>query len=126
MMRAPSGIASPARPSGYPPPVKRSWLERTQAAAVDSDGAATIVRSTHERIDGGGYPDGLSAGEIPLGARIIAVCDAYDAMVSNRPYRAAMEPAAALEELRRCAGTQFDPDAVRAFCTAVERALAPV
>ena len=75
-----------------------------------------IVRATHERWDGGGYVDGLAATEIPLGARIIAVCDAYTAMTSDRPYRPAMTPEAAVEELRRCAGSQFDPGVVEAFC----------
>ena len=77
---------------------------------------ARLVRSSHERPDGQGYPDGLSDGEIPLGSRIIAVCDAYQAMVSERPYSTAMRPERALEELRRAAGTQFDPDVVEAFC----------
>jgi diguanylate cyclase (GGDEF)-like protein len=100
--------------------------ERILVAAPALRPVARHVRASHERWDGAGYPDRLAGTEIPLGARIIAVCDAYDAMVSNRPYRAAMEPAAALEELRRCAGTQFDPAAVRAFCTVVERELAAV
>jgi HD-GYP domain-containing protein (c-di-GMP phosphodiesterase class II) len=67
------------------------------------------VRSSHERLDGGGYPDGLKGEEIPFGARIISACDAFDAMVSARPYRPAMSVDEALEELRRCAGSQFDP-----------------
>jgi diguanylate cyclase (GGDEF)-like protein len=77
---------------------------------------AEIVRSTHERWDGKGYVDGLTTGSIPLAARIIAVCDAYVAMTSERPYRPAMRPDLAIAELRRCAGTQFDPEVVRAFC----------
>ena len=68
-----------------------------------------IVRSHHERWDGGGYPDGLAGEEIPLGARVIAVCDAWRAMNEPRPYRAPLERGAALDELRRHAGTQFDP-----------------
>jgi HD-GYP domain-containing protein (c-di-GMP phosphodiesterase class II) len=67
-----------------------------------------IVRSSHERYDGGGYPDGLAGDEIPLEARIIAACDAYNAMTTTRPYRTAMDPAAAAAELVRCAGSQFD------------------
>jgi two-component system, cell cycle response regulator len=80
------------------------------------------VRASHERFDGQGYPDRLAGAAIPLGARIIAVCDAYDAMVSDRPYRPAMRTEQALEELSRCAGTQFDPAVVDAF----KRALAAV
>jgi HD-GYP domain-containing protein (c-di-GMP phosphodiesterase class II) len=74
-----------------------------------------LLRSSHERWDGGGYPDGLAADEIPLGARIVSACDAYDAMVTDRPYRAAMSPAAALAEMRRCAGTHFDARVVEAL-----------
>jgi two-component system cell cycle response regulator len=73
------------------------------------------VRASHERYDGGGYPDGLSGDDIPLGARIAAVCDAYDAMTTDRPYRAAMSQANVLAELGRCAGSQFDPAVVEAF-----------
>jgi HD-GYP domain-containing protein (c-di-GMP phosphodiesterase class II) len=73
------------------------------------------VRASHERWDGAGYPDALAAEEIPLGARIVSVCDSFDAMTGDRPYRAGMDVAAALAELERCAGTQFDPDVVRAF-----------
>jgi PAS domain S-box-containing protein len=74
-----------------------------------------VVAFHHEHFDGQGYPWGLSGEEIPLVARIFAVVDAYDAMSSNRPYRKALGPAAALEELERCAGTQFDPAIVAAF-----------
>jgi HD-GYP domain-containing protein (c-di-GMP phosphodiesterase class II) len=73
------------------------------------------VRSSHERFDGDGYPDRLAGDEIPLGARIVAVCDAWDAMRSDRPYRAALPEAVALAELERGAGTQFDPAVVAAF-----------
>ena len=69
---------------------------------------ARLVRSSHERWDGGGYPDGLAGEDVPLGARIISVCDAYDAMVTDRPYRRGQGRAAALDELRRCAGSHFD------------------
>jgi diguanylate cyclase (GGDEF)-like protein len=89
--------------------------ERIVAAAPALGGVAPLVRSTHERWDGSGYPDRLRAHEIPLGSRILAVCDAYDAMISDRPYQRAMDPSHALQELRRCAGTQFDPDVVDAF-----------
>jgi HD-GYP domain-containing protein (c-di-GMP phosphodiesterase class II) len=66
-------------------------------------------------MDGKGYPDRLAGAEIPRGSRVIAVCDAYDAMISNRPYRTAMSQEGALEELRRNSGTQFDPVVVDAF-----------
>jgi two-component system, cell cycle response regulator len=89
--------------------------ERILGAAPALADAATIVRSTHERYDGWGYPDALAADAIPLGARIIAVCDAYDAMVSPRPYRTPVSHAEAIEELDRCSGTQFDPRVVEAF-----------
>jgi diguanylate cyclase (GGDEF)-like protein len=75
---------------------------------------AAIVRSTHERIDGGGYPDGLRGDEITLGARIIAVCDAFDAMTSDRSYRGAVSRAAAIQELEAMSGTQFDPQVIQA------------
>jgi HD-GYP domain-containing protein (c-di-GMP phosphodiesterase class II) len=70
------------------------------------------VRAAHERWDGLGYPDGLRGEEIPLGARIICACDAFDAMLRSRPYRVPLSRPAALQELRRCAGTQFDPRVV--------------
>jgi two-component system cell cycle response regulator len=89
--------------------------ERILGAAPALAQAAKLVRSSHERVDGKGYPDGLAGDDIPLGARIIAVCDAYDAMTSDRPYRAAMSHEGALSELRKCAGTQFDPLVVEAF-----------
>lgn len=76
---------------------------------------APAVRGEHERWDGAGYPDGLRESEIPLISRIVLACDAYHAMVSDRPYRAAMEPAAAREELHRGSGSQFDPAVVDAL-----------
>ena len=92
--------------------------ERIVAAAPALGVVAPLVRSSHERWDGGGYPDGLAGDAIPLGARIVAVCDAFDAMTTDRPYRAALKPSVALLELRRCAGGQFDPAVVHAFCAA--------
>ena len=74
-----------------------------------------MVRHHHERLDGSGYPDGLSGDAIPLGARLLAVADAYDAMTSNRPYRTPFSSQAAIEELRSNAGTQFNADAVNAL-----------
>jgi diguanylate cyclase (GGDEF)-like protein len=93
--------------------------ERIAGAAPALRRVAKIVRSTHENVDGSGYPDGLAGTEIPLGSRIIFVCDAFDAMTSERTYCAAMDESAALDELRRCAGTQFDPVVVEHFCEVV-------
>jgi two-component system cell cycle response regulator len=81
---------------------------------------AQLVRSSHESIDGTGYPDGLRGDQIPLGARVVAVCDAFDAMVSERSYKDAMSVEEAIAELRRCSGTQFDADVVEAFVSIVE------
>ena len=72
----------------------------------------TIVRHHHERFDGGGYPDGLSGHKIPLLARIVSVCDAYDALASDRPYRARRNPEEAIETLMRGAGQQWDRELV--------------
>jgi len=82
--------------------------------------AAELVRDAHERVDGLGYPNGTPAGDVALGARIIAVADAYDTMTRSRVFRAAVSPAAALAELEHCAGTQFDAGVVAAFKRAVE------
>jgi diguanylate cyclase (GGDEF)-like protein len=86
--------------------------ERILAAADSMRPVAALVRSSHERWDGGGYPDGLAGEAIPLGARIVNACDAFDAMRSARPYKAPMSVEDAVAELRRCAGTQFDPRVV--------------
>ena len=80
-----------------------------------------IVRHDHERWDGTGYPDGLAGRQIPVGARIVLVVDAYHAMVSDRPYRKGMSEEAARLELRAHAGTQFDPDVVEAFLRVLDR-----
>jgi HD-GYP domain-containing protein (c-di-GMP phosphodiesterase class II) len=93
---------------------------RILQAAPDLSQLADVVRSSHERIDGKGYPDGLTGSEIPLASRIIFVCDAFDAMTSGRSYSVATTPANALSELRRNAGTQFDPVAVDALARVVE------
>jgi HD-GYP domain-containing protein (c-di-GMP phosphodiesterase class II) len=79
-----------------------------------------IVRSCHERWDGAGYPDGLQGEDIPLASRIVFACDAYNAMTTDRPYRDALAPAVALDELRKNAGTQFDPAVVSALVKVVE------
>ncbi|MBI2914064.1 MAG: HD-GYP domain-containing protein [Chloroflexi bacterium] len=84
---------------------------------------AEIVRAHHERFDGGGYPRGLRGEDIPLGARIFAVVDAYDAMTSHRPYRKAIPHNKAVQEIARNAGTQFDPEVVNAFLEAERRGL---
>jgi diguanylate cyclase (GGDEF)-like protein len=94
--------------------------ERILGAAPALAQAAKLVRASHERMDGSGYPDGLAGDDISLGARIIGVCDAYDAMTSERPYRPTpMSAEGAIAELRRSAGTQFDPHVVDAFCAAL-------
>jgi diguanylate cyclase (GGDEF)-like protein len=90
--------------------------ERIVLAAPALAGTAELIRSSHEQPDGQGYPDGLSGQEIPLGSRIIAVCNAFDAMTSGRPYREPTSVDAALNELKRHAGTQFDATVVEAFC----------
>lgn len=89
--------------------------ERILLASPGMAPVASLVRSSHERWDGAGYPDGLRGEQIPLGARIIAVCDSFDAIVSDRPYAQGRSVSAAIAELERCAGTQFDPAVVAAF-----------
>ena len=89
--------------------------ERILAPVAFLSGIRRIVRHDHERWDGAGYPDGLRGDEIPLGARIVFVVDAFHAMTSDRPYRKAMTCNSARQELRRHAGTQFDPHVVRAL-----------
>jgi diguanylate cyclase (GGDEF)-like protein len=90
--------------------------ERILSAAPALSSIATLVRSSHERWKGGGYPDGIAGEEIPLGARIIAACDAYHSMITMRVYGGTLDTAAAIEELRRCAGDQFDPAVVETLC----------
>jgi HD-GYP domain-containing protein (c-di-GMP phosphodiesterase class II) len=89
--------------------------ERVIGAAPALASVARIVRSCYERFDGTGYPDGIHGEQIPLAARVIAVCVAYHAMTSWRPYRPALSGAAAMQELARCAGTQFDPRVLGVF-----------
>ncbi|MFL5822833.1 MAG: HD domain-containing phosphohydrolase [Solirubrobacteraceae bacterium] len=99
--------------------------ERILSAAPALRPVARIVRSSHERWDGGGYPDGLAGEAIPLSARIVAACDAYDAIISDRCYRPARTPAFAREELVREAGGQFDPSVVAAVLVALEELKEP-
>ena len=80
-----------------------------------------MIRSHHERIDGTGYPDGLKGEKIPFFAKILCVADAYDSMISERPYRPAPGKDYAISELKRCSGTQFDAEVVKAFLSVLER-----
>ena len=92
--------------------------ERIILAAPALSRVAKLVRASHERWDGGGYPDALAGDAIPVGARIVAVADAFAAMIAGRPYRPERTAQEALEELQRGAGTQFDPAVVDAWCAA--------
>ena len=109
------------KPSGLS---EQEWVEMRSHAGIGYgilsqveflQPAAQLVWAHHEKYDGSGYPRGLKGEEIPLGARIFSVADAFDAMTSDRPYRKAMAPEVALAELHRCAGSQFDPIVVAAF-----------
>ncbi len=103
--------------------------ERILSAAPALVPVAKLVRSSHERFDGSGYPDGLAGEEIPLGSRIVCACDAYEAMTAIRPYAPARTQEQALAELTRCAGGQFDPRVVQALAEAAragELAGAPI
>ncbi|WP_218916087.1 HD-GYP domain-containing protein [Kosmotoga pacifica] len=82
---------------------------------------ALYVRHHHERFDGKGYPDGLAEKDIPLASRIIAVVDSYDSMIYDRPYRKALKKEDALEEIKRCSGTQFDPEVAKAFLKLIKQ-----
>jgi HD-GYP domain-containing protein (c-di-GMP phosphodiesterase class II) len=103
---------------------KHPLLAGLMVSKVDFlEGAMPILLYHHERYDGSGYPFGLTGDQIPLEARIFALVDAYDAMTSERPYRQAMPPQEALEQIRANTGTQFDPNVVEAFEAAVTRLL---
>lgn len=91
--------------------------ERIIASAEALTGVGKLVRSSHERWDGEGYPDRLAREDIPLGARIISVCDTFDAMLADRPYSAPCDFESVIAELERCAGGQFDPQVIPAFVT---------
>ena len=95
--------------------------QRIVAAAPALQHVAPIVRASHERWDGDGYPDGLRGEEIPVAARVVFACDALGAMIQERPYAPARPLAEALAELRRCAGTQFDPRVVDALVAVLTR-----
>jgi HD-GYP domain-containing protein (c-di-GMP phosphodiesterase class II) len=95
------------------------WMTLSQVEGFQR--AALLVLHQREKIDGSGYPKGLRGEEIPLGSRIISVADCFDALTSDRPYRNALSREAALEELMRCSGTQFDPEVVNAFLTTLMR-----
>lgn len=98
-------------------PVEGVWL----IAGVPSlQAALPYVLFHHERWDGLGYPTRRSGASIPLEGRILAVADAFDAMTSGRPYRPSLAPAAAADEIRQCAGTQFDPEVAAAFLDALD------
>jgi two-component system cell cycle response regulator len=97
--------------------------ERILAAAPAMAPVGRLVRASHERWDGRGYPDGLAGEDIPLGARIVTICDAFATMTAKRPYRGAMSAEEALAELRQGSGSQFDPRLVEEFCERVFPAL---
>jgi HD-GYP domain-containing protein (c-di-GMP phosphodiesterase class II) len=120
-------VALPAKVLEKPGPLNSAeWEAVTRHPAIGAKlletikplaWAAPMVRASHERNDGKGYPDGLSGEQIPLESRIVFVCDAFDAITSERPYQAAVGGAAAMRELERCAGTQFDPVVVAALAS---------
>jgi HD-GYP domain-containing protein (c-di-GMP phosphodiesterase class II) len=87
----------------------------------DFRSASLVVLHHHERLDGRGYPGNLRGTEIPLGSRIIAVADSYDALTTDRPYRKGRPPEEAVKEIVRCSGTQFDEQVVKAFCESLSR-----
>ena len=96
--------------------------ERILRPVIDDEEILRIIKHHHERYDGKGYPDGLSGQQIPRGARILSVADTYDAMTSDRPYRRALSPRIALDELERQINKQFDPSIVEAFHTMIHDA----
>src|SRR3990170_2390420 len=110
------------KPSSLTPAEWRSVVQHPRIGQVILEQATTlrdavpIILHHHERFGGAGYPYGLRGHEIPLGARIVAIADAYDAMIQDRPYKQKISHDAAVEELRRHAGTQFDPELVEVFC----------
>ncbi len=103
-----------------------TWGEQFLRKRRGFELAATIARSHHEHWDGSGYPEGLSSEAIPEAATIVAVADAFDAMISDRPYRAARSVTAALREITACSGTQFSPKVVQAMATLRRRKMLPL
>ncbi len=110
------------------PLTPEEWVEMRRHATIGAkildpiplaQSIKLAVKYNHERWDGDGYPDGLQGDDIPLAARILSVADAYEAMTTDRPYRQGIGYAAAVAELRRCAGSQFDPQVVEAFLAAI-------
>jgi two-component system cell cycle response regulator len=99
--------------------------ERLLAGPLGLEPVARLVRFSHERWDGLGYPDGVAGATIPLGSRIVFVCSAFHDMTSDRPHHPALEPLDALAQLQRGAGTQFDPAVVQAFCDQFASEVAP-
>jgi len=97
--------------------------ERILRASPGFRSVAALVRSSHENWDGSGYPDGLAGEAIPLASRIVHGCNAFVAMTSPRPHRPALDEEAALAELERCAGPQFDPTVVRVLSAHVRERL---
>ena len=95
--------------------------ERILGGVPALERVASLVRASHERWDGRGYPDGLAGEDIPIGARIIFVADAFCAMTEERPYAEARSVASTRQELLACSGAQFDPAVVTAFLTALDR-----
>jgi len=112
------------------PLTEEEWVDMRRHPKIGHDmlkdigflsGASRIVMAHHERFDGKGYPIGLVADEIPIGARIFVLADTFDAMTSDRPYRKALSVDASREEIIRCSGTQFDPQCVQAFLLAWDK-----
>ena len=121
-----SVLNKPSRltPEEYELMKSHAVLGREDSRAAQGEGHRTdsgMVRHHHEMVDGTGYPDRLKGEKIPLGARIITVADCFDTMVSERAYKPGRTVDEAMEELRRCRGTQFDPDIVEAFARSLER-----
>jgi HD-GYP domain-containing protein (c-di-GMP phosphodiesterase class II) len=93
--------------------------ERIARSVPDLVSIAEAILSHHERWDGTGYPQGLKGKQIPLFSRILAIADAYDVMINGRPYKKAVKHKDAVEEIKNCAGTQFDPELVKPFVEAL-------